>query len=410
MNHSMNTIQGRQAFRALALLFAVLAAAAILSACAGPDAGVGASAAGGVGPLAIAKQGYFFVGGNYVDKPGGQVLAGQAYVEYQIPQNRRHPYPIVMIHGCCSAGSSWSGTPDGRDGWAQYFLSKGYAVYIMDQVGRGRSAYVDSVYGPNNPKAPKFVEREFIAYERYNLFPQARLHTQWPGGGAVGDPLFDQFQAMMEPDFKDRTLRETLNRNAGMALLDKIGPAILMAHSQAGIYAFGIANDRPRLVKGMVMVEAAGSPFHEIANVGAPDWFKDEGMSKPWGFTRTPVDFDPPLSSPADLVIERQQTPDAPDLARCWRQKEPARRLIKLKGIPIMLLHAEASFAIPTAHCGAAFLTQSGVQNDFVKLADLGIHGNGHFMMLEKNSLEIAAVIDDWLARRVTPNEKVSEH
>jgi hypothetical protein len=46
-----------------------------------------------------------------------------------------------MIHGCCSAGSSWNGTPDGRDGWAQYFLSKGYAVYIMDQAGRGRSAY-----------------------------------------------------------------------------------------------------------------------------------------------------------------------------------------------------------------------------------------------------------------------------
>ena len=40
-----------------------------------------------------------------------------------------------------------------------------------------------------------------------------------------------------------------------------------------------------------------------------------------------------------------------------------------------------------------------------VKLADLGIHGNGHFMMLEKNSLEIAAVIADWLNKRVTPGE-----
>ena len=234
-------------------------------------------------------------------------LVGHAYVDYQIPQELKHPYPIVMIHGCCSAGSSWNGTPDGRDGWAQYFLSKGYAVYIMDQVGRGRSAYVDSAYGPNNPKAPKFVEREFIAYEKYNLFPQAHLHTQWPGPGTVGDPMFDQFQAMMEPDFKDRVVREKFNRPAGVALLDKIGPAILMAHSQAGIYAWGIANDRPNLVKGMIMVEAAGSPFHEIANVGAPDWFKDEGLSKPWGFTRTPVDYDPPLSGPSDLVLEQQE-------------------------------------------------------------------------------------------------------
>lgn len=43
-----------------------------------------------------------------------------------------------------------------------------------------------------------------------------------------------------------------------------------------------------------------------------------------------------------------------------------------------MLLHAEASFAMPTAHCGAAFFKQAGVDIDFVKLADLGIHGNGH--------------------------------
>ena len=171
------------------------------------------------GPLVIAKQGYFFVGGKYVDTPQGQVLAGQAYVEYQIPQNRTHPFPIVMIEGCCTSGAGFAGTIDGRDGWAQYFLAHGYAVYIMDQVGRGRSPYVESVYWENNPKAPKFVEREFVAYERYNLFPQAHLHTQRPGRGIVGDPLFDQFQASMLPDFKDRKLREPFNRDAGVALL-----------------------------------------------------------------------------------------------------------------------------------------------------------------------------------------------
>ena len=377
------------------------ALAALLSVC-----GAGAAYAfGEAGDLTIARQGYFFVGGKYVGAGEDRVLAGHAYIEFQIPKNLLHRYPIVMMHGCCSAGSSWSGTPDGRDGWAQYFLSKGYAVYIMDQVGRGRSAYVDSAYGPNNPKAPKFVEREFINYEKYNLFPQAKLHTQWPGTGAVGDPVFDQFQAMMEPDFKDRVIRETFNRAAGNALLDKIGPAVLMAHSQAGIYAWGIANDRPALVKGLVMIEAAGSPFHEIANIGAPDWFKDEGMSKPWGFTRTPVDFDPPIGAPSDLTVGQQDKPDAADLARCWLQKEPARKLPNLKWMPILLLHAEASFAIPTAHCGAAFLKQAGVSADFVKLADLGIHGNGHFMMLEKNSLQIAGVVADWLNKHAEPEE-----
>ena len=83
-------------------------------------------------PMVLAKSGHFFVGGKYVDTKDGPMLAGQAYVEYYIPTNRVHPYPIVMIEGCCLAGAGYMGTPDGRDGWGQYFLSKGYAVYIMD--------------------------------------------------------------------------------------------------------------------------------------------------------------------------------------------------------------------------------------------------------------------------------------
>jgi hypothetical protein len=69
------------------------------------------------------------------------------------------------------------GTPDGRDGWGQYFLSKGYAVYILDQVGRGRSPYVEAVYGPKSMRSPKSVERDFIAYEKYNLFSEQTSTT-----------------------------------------------------------------------------------------------------------------------------------------------------------------------------------------------------------------------------------------
>src|SRR5437870_5653673 len=141
-------------------------------------AGTMPAQADGVGPLSIAKRGHFFVGGKYVETKDGPVLAGQAYVEYYVPTNRTHPYPIVMIEGCCLAGAGYMGTPDGRDGWGQYFMSKGYAVYIMDQVGRGRPPYVEAVYGPKTMRSPKFVEREFIAYEKYNLYRQAKLHTQ----------------------------------------------------------------------------------------------------------------------------------------------------------------------------------------------------------------------------------------
>src|SRR5687768_6235086 len=141
-----------------------------------------------VGPLSIVKRGHFFVGGKYVESKDGPLLTGQAYVEYFIPAKRTQPHPIVMIEGCCTAGAGYMGTPDGRDGWGQYFLSKGYAVYVMDQVGRGRSPYVEQVYGRKTTRSPRFVERNFINYAKYNLFPQAKLHTQWPGSGSIGDP------------------------------------------------------------------------------------------------------------------------------------------------------------------------------------------------------------------------------
>jgi pimeloyl-ACP methyl ester carboxylesterase len=282
----------------------------------------------------------------------GQVLAGQAYVEYQIPQNRTHPYPIVMIEGCCTSGAGFNGTVDGRDGWAQYFLAQGYAVYIMDQVGRGRSPYVEAVYGEKNPKAPKFVEQQFVAYERYNLFPQAHLHTQWPGEGIVGDSLFDQFQASMLPDFKDRKLREPFNRDAGVALLDKIGPAIIMPHSQSSAYAWLMAEARPHLVKGLLMAEAASSPFYEIQFVGAPNWFKELEFEKPYGLTRTSLSYDPP-AGPNGLEVVQQAMPDGPGLVRCWMQKEPAHKLVNFKNIPVLLMVGEASFQAPVAHCNA---------------------------------------------------------
>ena len=68
-------------------------------------------------------------------------------------------------------------------------------------------------------------------------------------------------------------------------------------------------------------------------------------------------------------------------------------------------MSAEASFGAPMAHCNAAYLKSAGVPVDFIRLADIGIRGNGHFLMLEKNNLEIAAVIADWLDKRVTPRE-----
>jgi pimeloyl-ACP methyl ester carboxylesterase len=362
----------------------------------------------GVGPLSIAKTGHFFVGGKYVDSKEGKVLAGQTYVEYFIPTNKTHPWPIVFIEGCCPSAALYMSTPDGRDGWGQYFLSKGYAIYLVDQVGRGRSPYIDTVYGKTKARTPKEIERDFIAYEKYNLYPQAKLHTQWPGAGTVGDPVFDQFMAAMYGSIADSPLRETVNTEATIALLDKIGPAILAPHSQSAAIVWLATDARPQLVKALLMVEAGSSSFYDVKFVGAPEWFKDGEAGKPYGLTRAPLTFDPPVKGIEDFHLVQQQKAESPDVVRCWEQSEPGRKLVNFRNIPTLQMSAEASFGAPMAHCNFKFLKSAGVPVDFIKLADIGIHGNGHFLMLEKNNLEIAGVIADWLEKRVTPLEQAA--
>src|SRR5258705_11465754 len=87
----------------------------------------------------IAKQGYLFAGGKYSTVNGKRVMPGQIYAESQIPKNQTHRPPIVMVHGAIQTGTNFTGTPDGRMRWAEYFLRQGYAVYVIDQPVRGRA-------------------------------------------------------------------------------------------------------------------------------------------------------------------------------------------------------------------------------------------------------------------------------
>jgi pimeloyl-ACP methyl ester carboxylesterase len=348
-----------------------------------------------VGTLEIAKQGYLFAGGKYVDGAGGKVMAGQAYVEYQIPAKRTHPYPVVMIHGGGQNGSNFTGTTDGRPGWAQYFVAQGYAVYVADQPGRGRSALA-SAYGSTAISPVATVEQRFTAPERSKMWPQAKFHTQWPGTGVAGDPVFDQFYAEQLPSIESFPKQQELNRDAMIALLDQIGPAIVLIHSQSGAFVWPIADARPNLVKAIVAVEPSGPPVHDVVFKGAPVWFENGPLTKPWGLTAVPLTY-AGVSDASELSFVQQDKADAPDLLKCWRQTEPARPLTKLANIPVAIVTSEASYHASYDHCTAAFLTQAGVRNTFIRLSDRGIHGNGHMMMLEKNSLDIAALIADWV-------------
>src|SRR5579883_3487079 len=168
----------------------------------------------------------------------------------------------------------------GGEGWAQYFVRRGYAVYVVDQVARGRSAYWSDVYGRLPPSRLAFVEQRFVEPEAKPMWPQAHLHTQFPGNGKPGDASFDQFYASQFPSIPSFAQQQELNRDALVALLDKIGPALLLTHSQSGAFGWPVADARPNLVKAILAVEPSGPPVHDIENLGPPDWFKDAERTK----------------------------------------------------------------------------------------------------------------------------------
>jgi pimeloyl-ACP methyl ester carboxylesterase len=228
------------------------------------------------------------------------------------------------------------------------------------------------------------------------------LHTQWPGAGVHGDATFEQFRASQNPSITDNAKMDAANRRAGAALLRRIGPAILLTHSRSGPFGWEIANDVPQLVKGVVAVEPNGPPFYGA--VPAPAG----AMARRWGVSDDELTYAPPAKTAADLSPKREEKPQGKDLEACWIASVP-HKLPRLAGIPIMILTAEASYHARYDHCTSQFLAQAGAPNDFVPLAGRGIHGNGHMMMLEKNNLEIAGVIADWIARHVKGSQGLAK-
>jgi pimeloyl-ACP methyl ester carboxylesterase len=356
-----------------------------------------------VPPPALGDRGYFFVGGHFVESGGRQLMAGQMYVEYMTPLTVTHLYPIVMIHGTAQTGTNFTATPDGRRGWVDDFLGRGYRVYVVDQVGRGRSGTLPEIYGPYMRFTPDREEQYFTAPEKHNLWPQAKLHAQWPGGpGVRGNAAFDQFFASQVESIASAGKSEELMLAADIALLEKIGPAIVLTHSQSGPFGWKIMDARPELVRAHVAVEPNGPPFYDVQFRGGQDWYKDsDQVVREWGLTRLPLTFDPPASTASDLKIVLQEKADAPELVRCSLQAEPARQLTKMKSVPVAIVTSEASYRATYDHCTAKFLSQAGVHNTHIRLANANVHGNAHMMMLEANSSEIAAVIAAWLDETV---------
>jgi len=339
--------------------------------------------------LALADHGFFWVGIERASTPFGTAVRGQGCVEYFIPAELKQPWPLVLLHGGGGQSTDYLGTPDGRPGWAYYFVRQGYAVYLLDRPGLGRAPNHEACLGAMSPPATyEFISEWFSNPAAHpERYAQARLHMQWPGSGVVGDPALDQFMAGTGPS-SELGVSHLLAQRAGAELLDRIGPAILMTHSAGGPCGWMIADARPRLIKALIAVEPFGPAFAE------------RGPSKlTWGLTGAPLTYDPPVASADELQRELRPAP-RPGTVPCYVQAEPARRLPNLQGYPIVVVTAEASWMATDNHGIVDYLKQAGAAVEHLRLEDCGIHGNGHAMMLEKNSDDIARVLHEWVARQ----------
>jgi pimeloyl-ACP methyl ester carboxylesterase len=346
-------------------------------------------------PTSPSNRTFFYVGGTYTGAPGKEIMQGQMYVEKLLPEKVRQPYPLVLVHGAAQTATDWMMTPDGRMGWADYFLSQGYVVYLVDQPARGRSAWHPDVNGKLRMYTAPQLETLFTASAQLGKWPQAKLHTQWPGSGRRGDPVFDAFYATQVESLASDVETQELFQKAGGALLDKIGPAVLLTHSQSGLLGWVLAESRPKLVKGIVAVEPSGPPFHNSSATNP--------KARAWGVTDIPVTYEPSVTEPDQIRTAVQAAPDGEGLIACTLQAEPARKLVNFQNIPVLVTVSESSYHAPYDHCTASYLRQAGVPVEFIRMQERGIHGNGHMSMLEKNNLQVAEFLHDWVRTHVQP-------
>jgi pimeloyl-ACP methyl ester carboxylesterase len=352
----------------------------------------------------IGRQGHFYVGGHYTGEPGKETMDGAMYVEVWVPKNIRHPYPVLFITGGGGQGAySLLQTPDGRPGWAYDFVRQGYTIYMMDYPGQGRSAFIPGVDGTLAPPRSGPLMEEIWTGGRppatpASTWPQYKKYSAWPSDapnkGKMGDPVFDYFAktelgVVTSPNQDKRTV------DALVQLMDMIGqPVIMFVNSGIAASGWVVADARSKLVKGIVAVEPVAPPI-ENAERGS------SGAGRAWGVSNLPIHYDPPIKEASELQTVRQDKPDGPDLLPCVIQKEPAHKLANLQGIPVLEVSGEASYHRPYSHCVAKWLNQAGVKTTFVNLEDVGLRGNGHQMMSERNSAGIAKYLQGWIEKNV---------
>ncbi|MCR0982374.1 alpha/beta fold hydrolase [Roseomonas populi] len=356
----------RRTFLRGAALTAAVAALPDAAPAQGTAAPAGAPMAGpapGKAPITLSDFGSFHVGGRdfvisgqpareVLFSPGGQparvdpngtYVIGGMYAGYMIPSPQRGRFPLLMWHGGGLTGVTWETTPDGREGWQHFFLRRGWPVYVSDATERGRSGW--TMIPEATGGQPVFLT-ENNPWERFRIGDgpgSLARGTTLPGNQFPADK--DSYRNFMRQNVPRFTTTDELTLESYGALLDRVGPSVVLVHSQGGFFGWRAAQERPDKVRALVLVEPAATG--DMAKAAA---LKDVPMLVLYG----------------DYIDGDARWPT-----------------IRANGVRF----AEA-------------IRAAGGSVDVVNLPERGIRGNSHMIMMDRNSDQVAALVQDWLVAK----------
>lgn len=322
-------------------------------------------------PLTIQEQGSFAAGGVVTTNAGtfdaikqgpeGQTFRGDhAYVFYQIPARARR-LPLVLWHGAGQFSKTWETTPDGREGYQNIFLRRRFAVYVIDQPRRGRGG-----------RSTQPISLTPVPDEQawFNIFRLGIWPDYFPGVQFSRDPeALNQYFRQMTPN--TGPFDRNVISDAAAALFRKIGPGILVTHSQSGGPGW-LTAIKSREVRAIASYEPGS------------------GFVFPSGEV-------PPSMSSASGPLEAVGI--------------PLKEFMLLTKIPIVIYYGDNIPATPNPNPGqdqwrvrlamarlwADAVNRRGGDVTVVHLPDVGIRGNTHFPFSDLNNLQVADLLSRFL-------------
>jgi len=318
-------------------------------------------------PLVIESQGSFFVGGeqktvNAGGRGGGEITINQMYVQYQIPEKGDRHVPVVMVHGCCLSSKTWETTPDGRMGWNEYFLRKDRSVYLADQSSRARSGFDASVINAVRAGSAPVTQLPNVLMATHqtawSVFRFGPSYGQAFPDGQFPIEAVDELYKQMIPDLNSTLPNPNPTWKNMAALAVQLKGAILMGHSESGFFPEQAALIDPSGTRGMISIEmpCPALTSEQIAT----------------------------LAKIPTLVMFGDHLGDAGGGIATWPQSfESCQNFVKQ-------------------------MKAAGGDAEMMYLPEMGIKGNSHMLMQDRNSNQLADLILAWIDKHVEAKVKKS--